>query len=256
MRPCTRIATLAAIAGAGVLGTTSQALASDFQLTLSGPPTTNVGQPTVFHVDGMNPPPAVYPFESWLDIAVIPTSVTPTCPQDDSQATTLAPGAGGGDMVMNLPEHVDVNGHFTAIAGFTPIGPGTGLICAYTKDDSGNTLAAASTTLEIRTAAPASVPPPGLTPTPLPASVPAPTNLARPRLIRTRSAVSCSPGRWSGAVSRYTYRWLVGGQVKIGASSNRLRLNRALRGRVLKCAVTATGPSGKSATATSAGLRG
>jgi hypothetical protein len=52
------------------------------------------------------------------------------------------------------------------------------------------------------------------------------------------------------------YRWLVGGRVKTGASANHLRLTRGLRGRVLKCAVTATGPSGQSTTATSAGLRG
>jgi hypothetical protein len=81
MRPRTRIATLGAIASASVLGTTSEALARDFQLTLSGPPTTTVGQPTIFHVQGTNPPPAAYPFPSWLDIAVIPSKATPTCPQ-------------------------------------------------------------------------------------------------------------------------------------------------------------------------------
>jgi hypothetical protein len=147
-------------------------------------------------------------------------------------------------MALALPERADATGHFTAVAGFTPIGPGTGLICAYTYDDADNTLAVASLTLEIR---PKAVPPP---------PAPSPRNLAAPRLTRSRTTISCSPGRWSGAVSRYIYRWLVGGHVKTGASASRLRLTRALRGRVLKCAVTATGPSGRSATAISAGLRG
>jgi hypothetical protein len=129
MKPHTRIATLAAIAGASVLGASSPALASDFALTLSGPATTTVGHATVFHVAGTNPPPSAYPFPSWLGVAV------------------------------------------------------------------------------------------------------------------------------SGAVSRCTYRWLVGGRVKANASANRLRLTRALHGRVLQCAVTATSPTGQSATATSAGVR-
>jgi hypothetical protein len=252
MRPHTRIATLAAVAGATVLGTSSPALATDFELTLSGPPTTTVGQATVFHVDGMNPPPSAYPFPSWLDISVISTTATPTCPASESEAAALAPATGGGNIALAVPEHADVTGHFTAVAGFTPIGPGTGLICAYTYDDADNTLAVASSTVEIR---PQAVPsPPAPAPTPSPS--PSPRNLAPPRLTRSRTVISCSHGRWSGAVSGYVYRWLVGGHVKTGASANRLRLTRVLRGRVVKCAVTATAPSGQSATATSGGVRG
>jgi hypothetical protein len=244
MRPRTRIATLAAIAGASILGTSSPALASDFALTLSGPATTAVGQPTVFHVAGTNPPPSAYPLPSWLDIAVIPVAATPTCPQDDSQAVELAPSTGGGNIAFDVPEHADVAGHFTAVAGFTPIGSGVVLICAYSQDGSDNTLASASLRLDIR---PHTVPPP---------RTPAPTNLAPPRLTRSRTVITCSRGRWSGAVSRYTYRWLISGRVKTRASANRLRLTHALRGRVVKCAVTAISPSGGSATATSAGVRG
>jgi hypothetical protein len=255
MTPGARLLTFLAIAGAGALGTSSPVLAADFQLALSGPTTTTVGQPTVFHVDGTNPPPAAYPFPSWLDISVIPLSASPTCPQSESEAAELAPASGGGNMALALPEHADVNGHFTAVAGFSPIGPGVGLICAYTYDDADNTLAIASLTLTIR---PRAVPP---TPTPTPTSpapprgTRAPTNLAPPRLTRSRAVVSCSRGRWSGAVSRYTYRWLVGGRVTTHVRASRLRLSRALRGRVVRCSVTATGPSGQSATATSAGVR-
>jgi hypothetical protein len=244
MRTRTRIATLAAIAGASILGTSSPALATDFRLTLSGPPTTTVGQSTVFHADGMNPPPSAYPFPSWLDISVIPITATSICPASESDAATLAPATGGGNMALALPEHADAIGHFTAVAGFTPIGPGTGLICAYTYDDADNTLAVASLTLQIR---PKAIPPPPTA---------APKNLDVPRLTRTHSVISCSRGRWAGAVNRYAYRWLVGGRVKRGASASRLRRDRGLRGRLVKCAVTATGPSGQSATATSAGLRG
>jgi hypothetical protein len=249
MRPRTRIAALAAVAGASVLGTASPGLASDFSLSLTGPATTTVGQPTVFHVDGTNPPPAAYPFPSWLDIAVIPATATPTCPQSDVQATELAPATGGGNMAFDVPERTDATGHFTAVAGFTPIGPGVGLICAYTQDGADNTLATASLTLQIQPkTAPPALPAPGPAPSPL--------NLAPPRLTRAHAVIRCSRGRWSGAVSRYTYRWLVGGRVRAGASASRLRLTRALRGRVVKCAVTAIGPSGRSATATSAGVRG
>jgi len=248
MRPRTRIATLAAIAGASLLGASSPALASDFQLTLSGPSTTTVGQPTVFQVDGTNPPPSAYPFPSWLDVAVIPTTATPTCPQDDAQGTELAPATGGGNIAFAVPEHADVNGHFTAVAGFTPAGSGTVLVCAYTNDGSANTLAVASLTLVIHPAAPASVPP----------SKPATglANVAPPRLTRSHTFISCSRGQWSGAVSRYAYRWFVGGRLKTSVTTSRLRRTGALRGRVLKCAVTVTSPSGQSATATSAGTRG
>ena len=190
MRPRTRIATLAAVAGSSLLGASSPALASDFQLTLAGPSTTTVGQPTVFHVDGTNPPPSAYPFPSWLDVAVIPTTATPTCPQDDAQATELAPATGGGNIAFAYPEHPDVNGNFTAVAGFTPIGAGTALICAYTNDGADNTLAIASLTLTISPAAPASKP---TTP------APAPANLSPPRLAPSHAFVTCSPGRWSGA---------------------------------------------------------
>jgi hypothetical protein len=249
MKPRTRIATLAAIAGGSLLGISAPALASDFRLTLSGPSTTTVGQPTVFHIDGTNPPPSAYPFPSWLDVAVIPRTATPTCPLDDAQATELAPATGGGNIAFAVPEHADVNGNFTAVAGFTPIGPGTALVCAYTNDGSANTLAIASLTLEIRPAAPATVP-----------SSPNPsarlTNLAPPRLTRSHGFLNCGPGHWSGTVSHYAYRWYVGGRLKSNVTANRLHLTGALRGRVLKCAVTATGPSGQSATATSAGARG
>jgi hypothetical protein len=265
MRPRTRIATLVAIAGASVLGTTSPALASDFALTMSGPSSTTVGQPTVFHIDGTNPPPSVYPFASWLDVSVISITATPTCPQDDSQATTLAPSTGGANIAFLLPEHADAGGHFTAVAGFTPIGAGTGLICAYTNDGAGNTLAMASLTLNILPAAPAGrvqpTPSPAPVPVPPPTTVPAPpasapANVALPRLTRSGAIMRCSPGRWSGAVRSYAYRWLVDGRVRTRASAGRLRVDRSLRGHVLRCAVTATGPSGQSATATSAGVRG
>jgi hypothetical protein len=259
MRPRTRIATLVAIAGASVLGTTSPALASDFALTMSGPSTTTVGQPTVFHIDGTNPPPSVYPFASWLDVSVISIAATPTCPQDDSQATTLAPSTGGANIAFLLPEHVDVNGYFTAVAGFTPIGPGTGLICAYTNDGAGNTLAMASLTLNILPAAPAGgahpIPPPPPTTVPAPPAT-APANVARPRLTRSGAIMRFSRGLWSGAVRSYAYRWLVDGRVRTRASGSRLRVDRSLRGHVLRCAVKATGPSGRSATASSAGVRG
>jgi hypothetical protein len=258
MRPGARLSTFLAIAGvgAGMLGTSSSALASDFALTLSGPTTTTVGQPTVFRIDGANPPPSAYPFPSWLDVSVIPITATPTCPQSDSEATELAPAAGGGNMALSLPEHADVTGHFSAVAGFTPIGPGVGLICAYTQDGADNTLAIASLTLTIRPKAS----PPTPTPTPTNPAPPrakrAPTNLAPPHVTRSRTAVSCSRGRWSGTVRRYTYRWLVSGRLKANASASRLQLTRALRGRVLRCSVTATGPSGQSTTATSSGVRG
>jgi hypothetical protein len=256
MRPGARLLTFLAIAGAGAFGTSSSALAADFQLTLSGPATTTVGQPTVFHVDGTNPPPAAYPFPSWLDIAVIPVTATPTCPQSDSEAVELAPASGGGNMALALPEHADANGHFTAVAGFTPIGPGVGLICAYTQDGADNTLAIASLTLEIRPKASPPTPTPAPTNPAPPRATRAPANVAPPRVTRSRTTLSCSRGRWSGPVSRYAYRWLVGGRVKVNARANRLPLTRALRGHVLKCSVTATGPSGQSATATSSGVRG
>jgi hypothetical protein len=277
MRLRTRIPTLLAIVGAGVLGTSAAASAQDFQLTLSAPTTGTVGAPILIKASATNPPPAVYPFAVWMKVVELPTSVTPTCPTTSSEALQIAPAAGGAILDIALPERIDASGQFTGTIAFTPLNPGATLVCAYTTDEVDNVFAAASAEIDV---APAGGSPGGGTPgggtpgggtpgggtpgggtpgggtpgggTPRTGRL---SNLAPPRLTRSRALIACSRGRWSGTVRGYSYLWIRDGRQTLRTRTRSLHLTRALRGHIVKCTVTAVGASGQSATATSAGLR-
>jgi hypothetical protein len=274
-----RIPTLLAVVGGGVLGTAAPALAADFQLSLSAPATGTVGAPILIKASASDPPPSVYPFSVWLKAVELPMSVMPTCPATSSEALQIAPTVGGSILDIALPERVDASGQFTGTIAFTPFEPGATQVCAYTTDEVDNVFAAASAQITVAPAggtpggggpggggpgggapgggAPGGGAPGGGTPgggTP-PGASPALSNVGKPRLSRSGAVVACSPGRWSATVRSYSYRWILDGRRSLGAKAHSLHLTRALRGHVLKCTVTATGASGQSASATSAGLR-
>ncbi len=226
-----RISALFAIAAASVLATSGPAVARDFDLTLSAPPGAAVGQPLVIEADGNNPPPELYPYRLYLAVYWMPASVVSECPNTHGAARQLSVTIGGYYLTTGTAEPVDANGHFEVPVGFTPTKPERTLICGYTVDAVGNNYAMASLTIDVGG---------GL------------RNVGRPRVIRAGSALTCSRGRWNGAVRSYSYSWLVDGRPK--GNARRLRVTGSVRGHRVNCRVTASGPAG-SATATSPGLR-
>ena len=227
----TRISALLAIAAVGVLGTSGSALASDFDLSLSAPGGAAVGKPMLIQADGNNPPPATYPYRLYLEMYWMPAAVVPECPSTSQTAWQLSVTVGGYYLSTGQPEPVDENGHFTVPVGFTPAKPERTLVCGYSTDAVGNNYAMATLTIDVGGGV---------------------RNLGRPRVTRAGSVLTCSRGRWKGAVESFSYRWLVDGRPK--SNARRLRVTRSLRGHRVTCNVTVDGAAG-SATATSRGLR-
>jgi hypothetical protein len=245
-----RLACLAALAAGTCFGlgpAISPAEAATFSLNLSGPQTLTVGQPIVFQASGTAAPPAEWWNLSWISAVVLDSRVAPTCPASAYDASGMASGTGGRILAISLPPNVDQAGNFSNVIGFTPGGAGTGWICAYMDDGSGNTLARAA--LSITAQAPGSAP--SAPASPAPAAKPA--NVSKPRVKRSHGTLVCKPGRWSGAAGGYGYAWFVGGVPQGGATSHKLKFTRAMRRQRIRCTVTASNAAG-STTAVSPAL--
>ena len=124
---------------------------------------------------------------------------------------------------------------------FTPTKSGQFLICGYTNDGATTTLAASSLILSVQGSAG-----PG-PPASQPAPVAKPANLTRPRVTRSARKLVCSRGSWSNGPGRYSYRWLVNGKRKRGATGRTLAVTQGLRGRRVQCRVTASNAAGAAA---------
>jgi hypothetical protein len=231
-----RAAALVALAGGAAVGPASPALgAPGFDLALTGPSASLVGQPVIVQATGANPPPAEYPYMVWLSVVLLRPSAVPTCPAGSGEANQLATGTGGAILTIAQREDVDAAGRFSVPVGFTPIVTGPLLVCAYSYNEVGATLALASLTVNVAAAAPA-----------------APANVKAPRVTRLGNRLVCRAGSWSNDPSSYAYGWLVDGES--GARDRTLRVTRRLRGRSVQCSVTASNAGG-SATAVSRRLR-
>ena len=254
MRLFARAGTLVAVAGLLALGSAGPAQAAEgFELMLSGPTAPVAGQPVVVQAIGANPPPVEYPYMVWLSAVVLRPSAVPTCPESKGAANQLATGTGGAILTIAQREEVDELGLFSVPIGLTPLAPGPLLICAYSYNEVGFTLALASLTLDVTSSAPAPPPAPAAPATPAAPAAPAvPANVTPPRVSRSGRRLVCSPGTWSNDPSGYAYRWLVDG--KPGTRGRTLRVTRKLRGRRVQCSVTASNAGG-GATAVSAKLR-
>jgi hypothetical protein len=226
---------MAALLGAVGVGfglTSSVALADTFTLNLSLASSGTVGQPIAVTAGGSDPTDegALY-----LEIDAIPTTVTTACPTGYLNGSQLAASSGGTLVAFDQPEAFDASGNFSNVNAFTPQTASSFLICGYTDDGAGDTLASATMTTTIT-------------------SVSRPVNTTRPRVTRSGDTLSCSVGRWQNAPVNYSYRWLVAHKVKNGAHGRTLRSARKLRGRSVQCSVTASNSAG-SATATSAAVK-
>jgi len=195
-----------------------------FSLKLSAPPRVVVGQPTVVQVSGTIPVDSTR-FPYWLSVVSISPKVMSSCPANPWDAEQVANATGGSVLVLTSREVPDAYGNFTAPVGINPYAPGRVMICAYSDDGGMVTLAAGSLMLSIAPKVSAARPPASIWP---------------PRVTRTPRFLSCSSGSWS---SRPTlYAWLAGGR-QVGRGQ-RLEISAALRGRTVRCRVTAPNDAG------------
>ena len=153
-------------------------------------------------------------------------------------------------MAFDVQVNSDPAGNFSIPVGFTPSGSGPLLVCGYTAGLAGETLAIASLTVTVQSPAPPTPPPP-IPAAPAPAATtPAstsPASVTAPRLTRTGRQLICATGSWSNNPTRFSYRWLIGGNPKPGAKGRTLVVTRRLRGHKVQCSVTATNAAGSRA---------
>jgi hypothetical protein len=208
-----------------------------------------VGQPMVFQASGNNPFDDPYSASFWYRVGVVSTSLVQACPPDAGDGIQMAANSGAIPVFLER-ETIDWNGDFSQTFAYTPSAPGTELVCVYTTDLTGYTLATAHMTLDVRGAPAPPAPPPGAPP----AAAARPANTKAPRVTRSRGRLVCSPGSWSNSTGGYAYAWSVNGKRRKGAAGRKLRVTRALRGRRVTCSVTASNAAG-TATAVSRAVR-
>jgi hypothetical protein len=208
------------------------ALGQTHTLNLSAPSSTAaVGQTIIIQASGSNEQEPIVDFSSYLTVVAIPTSVLSACPADYSSGkqVALSSGAQGGEVLDEYHrEDEDAAGNFSMPVAYVPRLAGRFLLCGYTDDAATTTLATASLLLTVGGASA-----PGPTTTAKPASV------EKPRVRRSGKKLVCQRGRWSNKPSRYAYGWLVNGNRKRGARGRKLGVTRKLRGRKVRCRVTA-----------------
>jgi hypothetical protein len=242
----TLLGALAAASLAGAAGLATPAAAQvPHSLSLSGPTTATVGQPSVLQATGtVSDDPSVF-LARYINAYALPTSVVATCPatyQNALQIKDSTFGQGGQTVALSVP----VSGGFSIPIAFTSATDGRFLICGYLHEGVG-TDAMASHQVTVAAAAPAGG-------GPATTRAARPSSRAKPKLTRSGRTLACSRGRWSGAPVSYAYHWTVDGKRKAGARRRTLRITRSLRGHRIRCGVTATNAAG-SRTALSGALR-
>ena len=212
------------------------ALGQTHTLSLSAPSSTAaVGQTIIIQASGRNEQEPIVDFYSYLTVVAIPTSALSACPSDYSSGKQVArsTGAQGGEVLDEFHrEEEDAAGNFSMPVAYTPGTPGRFLICGYTDDAATSTLATASLTITVEGGSGAP-------------SAAKPASVKRPRVRRSGKTLVCRRGSWSNNPSRYSYRWLVNGRRKPGASGRKLGITRKLQGRTVQCRVTAHNAAGR-----------
>jgi hypothetical protein len=224
-----RIRTLAAASLVGSACLAAPAAAQvPHSLGLSGAPAATVGQPSVLQATGtVSDDPSVF-LARYINAYALPTAVVAACPatfQNALQIKDSTTAQGGQTVALSVP----VDGSFSVPIAFTATAPGPFLICAYLHEGVG-TDAFATHAVDVAAAD---------------AGTPAgrPGSLAKPTLKRSGRKLVCGRGTWSGAPTKYAYRWTVDGKRKAGAG-RKLRITRKLRGHKVRCGVTATNAAG------------
>ena len=224
-----RISTLTAAVIVALGTAAAPALGQTHTLNLSAPSSTaGVGKTIIIQASGSNEQEPYVDFSSYLTVVAIPTSVLSACPADYSSGKQVArsTSAEGGEVLDEFHrEEEDAAGNFSMPVAYTPGLAGRFLICGYTDDGATTTLATASLALTVE-------------------AVAEPANVKRPHVRRSGRKLVCQRGSWSNSPSRYSYRWLVNGKRKPGAHRRTLRITSKLRGRKIRCKVTARNAAG------------
>jgi hypothetical protein len=235
-----RVMATALLAGAAMGAGAAQAVAqTGHAVTLSGPVATKVGQPAVYQATGTVASDAF--LARYINAYAIPVSVTSECPgtyQGAIQVAYASAGLGGASVALAVP----AEGSFSVPIVYTPEKAGRFLLCAY-LNDAGETDAVASVAVDVSGAASVGD------------SVDQrPSSLSAPVLRRSGGRLICSRGTWSAGPTGFRYRWRADGRRIRDATGRTLRITSRLRGRVVRCTVTATNARG-STTRSSATLR-
>ena len=132
-----RIRTLfAAVAAASLLGAAPAAAQVPHSLSLSGPPTATVGQPSVLQAAGtVSDDPSVF-LARYINAYALPTSVVATCPatyQNALQIKDSTIAQGGQTVALSVP----VDGSFSVPIAFTSTAAGPFLVCGYLHEGVG-----------------------------------------------------------------------------------------------------------------------
>lgn len=208
----------AALTALAFAASATPALADGWSLGLAPQSSPTVGRPLIIQATGTMPPEDIG-FPYWFSLDAIPTAATTTCPADHLVGMQFATGTGGAIVTLDQPETPDSGGHFTIPVAVTPSAPGSILLCGYTDDGSGGTMAGASLTLDIAPApaspAPAAPAPPGA---PTRGRTPSPPEYTR------QGAISCR-ALMTGADARSCVRSIVR---KANARCRRLHSGRGL----------------------------
>jgi hypothetical protein len=217
----------ASVVGLAVATAPAGANAPGYSLTLSGAPTGTVATPYQITGSGTDPTDqgALY-----LEIDSFPGKFTTTCPSDYLTASQEASAAGGSLVAFDERESFDSSGNFSNPNAFTAQSPGQWLFCGYTDDGAGDTLATTSLIATFSRGTPAQKP----------------VDTKKPRVTRSGNQLRCTRGKWSNSPTHFSYRWLVAGKTKPGATKSRLAITRKLRGHRVRCGVKASNAAGSS----------
>jgi hypothetical protein len=205
------------------------ASANGFTVTLTPQSEPVVGQPMILQAGGTIPVEYAW-FGYYFSAVVIPTTVVSECPTDHWAGYQVGRGTGA-VLTIAQREQPDGSGRFAFPVAFRPWVPGRFLVCSYTDDGATQTMAASTLVLDVPASAPAVV--------------------KRPGVRRSGRRLVCGRGTWSGEPTAFAYRWIVGGRARGGG---RTLAVRRLRGRRVRCSVTASNAAG-SATAVSRTVR-
>ena len=235
-------ATIAAGAAAAVLAAPASASQSTLSLTLQGNAAQN--QVATIAASGVNAEPTSESNLSGqysLYIYAKHTSADSSCAPDQEQESSnyfnnvfnpavahlyAAPAIGLGETYGPGSFNIHVKQAFAT--------SGRWLLCGYSVHF-GSTVAADQMTVDVAPAGGGG-----------PAIGTKPEYGKKPRISRKGRKLSCRRGSWTNA-STYRYSWMVNGKTKKGARKSRLKVTRSLRGRTVKCRVTAYNGFGKKA---------
>ena len=241
---------VALVAALALCASAAPALAANHTITLTGPPTSTVGQPMAIRASGVVAPPEEFWDLSWIEVVEISMKVVPECPPDAPSAGVLAEETGGNILAIALRPYMDEAGNYSNLVGYTPPAPGSFLICGYLYNEVGYTRAVDELRFEANGSGAGGGSGTGTGPG---GGTAAPVNVSPPWVSRAGRKLICHPGSWSNAGRAFGYRWMLDNRVTRVTGARPYAPPHA-NGHTVRCRVTATGPGGKT-TAISRPLR-